>query len=94
MISKSHTTTVTRLRAGALVFKVVDEHAIVLDMRRSEYVELNASGTLLLEGLEQGACDQDLAQRLCQCFAVDIATATNDVELFVARCRDLGWVSA
>src|SRR3954470_20097535 len=83
--------TASRLRPGAVVWKVIDASAIVLDANRSEYLEFNATATLLLEQLDLGASDDDLVQRTCETFDIDHTAALADVKTFLDQCRRLGW---
>ena len=62
----------------------------MLDIERSHYLNLNATGCVLWLMLAEGATEHQLVDKLIEEFDVDEPTARGDVEAFVASCRENG----
>ena len=75
------------LRSGNLSWRRVGDEVVVLDLRETVCMTLNASGALLWEQLVNGATSSQLVANLTQHFAVDPSQAAVDVADFLARCR-------
>lgn len=78
------------LRADAVAWHVIDDDAVLLDLRSSTYLTVNRSGTLLLSLLDEGSTNPALVATLCEQFSLDEATARADVEAFLAALRTRG----
>jgi hypothetical protein len=79
---------VLKLRAEALHWRRVDEEIVALDLRSSQYLAVNESGTVLWPLLAEGATRERLRDELTQRFALEPAAATTDVDAFVTWLRD------
>ena len=75
---------VVRLNADRATWRKVEDELVVLDLESSAYLSINGTGAVLWARLEQGATKKDLTDALIAEFEVDNATATRDVEAFVA----------
>lgn len=65
-----------------------DGQVVLLDMRTSRYLSLNASGSLLWTTLVEGATSDRLATALIERFALSADAARADVETFLAALRE------
>jgi hypothetical protein len=81
-----------RIRPDAIAWKLIDGEAVVLDIERSEYVELNSAATCLLEAIDDGMTPEAMAGRLVERFEVDAERALADTRTFIGYCRDRGWL--
>ena len=81
-----------RLRSQQLDWRRIEGDIVALDLRRSEYLSINATGAELWEMLVEGATEESLRQRLCQQFAVDVDLAERDVAAFLAELDAAGLV--
>lgn len=79
-----------RLRDEGLNWREIDGEVVVLDIERSHYLNLNATGCVLWLMLAEGATERQLVDKLIAEFAVTEPTARDDVEAFVASCRENG----
>ncbi len=79
-----------RLREQGLNWREIDGEVVVLDVERSHYLNLNATGCVLWLLLAEGATKRQLVDKLIEEFDVDEPTALDDVETFIASCRDNG----
>ncbi len=61
---------------------------VALDVEAAEYLAANRTGAVLWRLLADGASHEELVEALVSRFNVDEATATRDVEFFVASLRD------
>lgn len=81
---------VVQLRAEGLAWREVEGGIVALDANQSEYLAVNATGRLLWPQLEQGATRRQLVDTLTANFEVDEATATADLDAFLANLAELG----
>ena len=79
-----------RLREEGLNWREIDGEVVVLDVERSHYLNLNATGCVLWLLLAEGATKRQLVDKLIEEFDVDEPTARDDVEAFVSGCRENG----
>lgn len=79
-----------QIRRDGLSWREIEGEVVVLDLQSSNYLSLNATGSVLWQMLEGGATTEQLATALAEEFAIDRATAAADVEGFVATCREQG----
>jgi hypothetical protein len=79
-----------RLREEGLNWREIDGEVVVLDVERSHYLNLNATGCVLWLLLAEGATQRQLVDKLIEEFDVDEPTACDDVETFLTSCRDNG----
>lgn len=78
-----------RLRDDAVSWAPTDDDAIVvLDLRTSKYLSLNASGSVLWQRLADGADEAQLRGALVERFELDEPTATRDVGAFLSTLRE------
>jgi hypothetical protein len=77
-----------RLRDEGLNWREVDGEVVVLDVQRSHYLNLNATGCVLWLMLADGATERQLVDKLMEEFDVTQATAQADVEAFLSSCRE------
>lgn len=79
-----------RLRQEGLNWREIDGEVVVLDVERSHYLNLNATGCVLWLMLAEGATMRQLVDKLIQEFDVTEPRAREDVEGFIASCRESG----
>jgi hypothetical protein len=72
-----------RLRQDDVTWQELDGHVVVLDLRASVYLEINASGAVLFPLLVTGTDESRLVQALQTEYAVSWEVAQRDVRSFV-----------
>ena len=79
----------------AVFARLVDGDGVIVDTRNAFYFGLNRTGAFLWERLAQGggATIGELADALCERFAVERAEAERDATDFIARLVENGLVS-
>jgi hypothetical protein len=80
------------LREDAVSWAPTEQDAVViLDLRSSHYLSLNASGSVLWQKIAEGATRDELREALSDRFGLDAAHADSDVAAFLSalRSRDL-----
>jgi Coenzyme PQQ synthesis protein D (PqqD) len=77
-----------RLRPAGLRWRRVDDEVIVLDTRRSVYLQVNGTGAQLWPLLVDGTDEEALADALAAAHGLVPEVARRDVERFVAELRD------
>lgn len=77
-----------RLKADALEWREVEGEVVALDVAAFEYVAANRAGAVLWRELADGTTPERLTAALVERFAVDDATAANDVDRFLAVLRE------
>lgn len=85
---------VLRLRSGGAVWREIDRATVVLDVEAAAYLATNASGTVLWRAMVAGATIAELVTALMDTYAIDRATAEENVESFVATCRQHGFLES
>jgi hypothetical protein len=70
----------------------VDDEVIVLDLSTSEYLTLNDTGAVLWVQLESCVSAESLCESLISRWGIDRETAEQDVEDFLAYCRDANFI--
>jgi hypothetical protein len=82
---------VIRLRGEDIAWRDVDGEIVVLDLRTSRYLQVNASGAAVWPMLVSGASMDSLSEALQAAFDLDPARASRDVATFIdtLRARDL-----
>ena len=80
-----------RLRRDRLHWLEADGEIVALDERSLMYLNANPAGAVLWQSLAQGASREELIQGILDEFDVDEATASADVDRFLAEldARDL-----
>ncbi len=76
-----------RLREGAVSWREVDGEVIVLDLETSDYLGVNASGTVLWLLLAGGTTAAAMRRALVERFGIGAEQAATDVEAFLAAAR-------
>jgi hypothetical protein len=83
-----------QLRKDDLVWRGVAAETIILDLRTSLYLSLNAAAAYLWQSLEKGATEQQLTDALCAEFGIAAERANEDVRAFIGRCQERGLLEA
>ena len=78
------------LRGDDLAWRTVDDELIAIDVRDSTYLSSNDSGLLMWNQLAQGTTREELAASLVAEYAIDAATASHDVDAFLADLKERG----
>jgi hypothetical protein len=80
-----------RLRAERLHWRLVEGEVVALDVSRSIYLAVNATGAQLWEALARGATHDQLVALLRDTYGRDASDAERDVTAFVGQlaARDL-----
>jgi Coenzyme PQQ synthesis protein D (PqqD) len=79
-----------RLREDAVDWRLVQGEVIALDRARSEYLAVNATGTVLWEALSGGATAEELSERLVAAHGLERDVAERDVAAFLDDLRGRG----
>jgi predicted deacylase len=74
---------ILRLRDDRLEWRSIEGEVVALDLGQSEYLGLNASGSVLWAALGKGATRAALAVELEEAFAVPREQAERDVAAFL-----------
>lgn len=80
-----------KLRHGVFTAEV-EYGTALLDEDRGQYWNLNPTGALILETLLGGGTPADAAQALTEQYAVDLETASRDVQALVDELSSAGLV--
>lgn len=81
-----------RLATTRLEFRDLDGEIIVLDLESDRYLSVNRTGARLWRALESGTTRAELVDGLVGAHGVERSTAERDVDAFLARARELGWI--
>jgi hypothetical protein len=73
-----------------LMWRVVDDDVVALDVASSEYFATNRAGTLLWERLRTGATRTELVQAMCDRYSIDSQQARREVNDFVSQLTSSG----
>lgn len=76
-----------RLRPAAALWREVHGETIVLQLDQSQYLGVNAAGTVLWPALVAGATRDELVGRLLSAYAIGQDQAALDVDAFLLACR-------
>lgn len=79
-----------RLRHDQLHWLEADGEVVALDERSLLYLNANPAGALLWQALARGSTRDALVRDLMTEFEVDAATASADVDAFLAELDDRG----
>jgi hypothetical protein len=79
-----------RLRSDRLHWLEADGEIVALDENSLMYLNANPSGALLWQALARGATRDELVQGVLAAFDVDEATASADVDRFLAELDERG----
>jgi Coenzyme PQQ synthesis protein D (PqqD) len=82
------------LRADDVVWRVVGEELVVLELATSTYLTLNGTARQLWEGLTEGATAEDLVEMLVDRYGIPKEHAVEDVQSFLAALTDRGLLVA
>jgi Coenzyme PQQ synthesis protein D (PqqD) len=83
-----------KLRGDRLEWLEVDGEVIALEGRRSEYLGVNPSGTLLWRAVAEGSTEDGLARLLVDSYGIDAELARDDAARFVADLRERGLLAS
>lgn len=72
-----------RIRSGAIEWRKFEEEVVAVDTRKSVYMAVNRSGSVLWPALLDGATKDELADLLVERYDVDRGAAVEDVDAFV-----------
>jgi hypothetical protein len=75
-----------KLREGAVAWREIDGETVLLDLEHSRYIGVNATGTLIWQGLAAGTTRSELIAQLQRKFGISEAQAGGDVDSFIADC--------
>jgi hypothetical protein len=77
-----------RLRQTDMQWRSVEGEIVALDLRASQYLGINASGSELWDMLVAGTTKEALADHLVQAHALDRDLAITHVEAFLDQLRE------
>lgn len=83
-----------KLRENGLVWNVVGDDVVILDLDGSVYLQVNGTGRVLWEALVSGSSRDELARLLGESFDIDIERARADVDEFIADLGQRGLLTA
>jgi hypothetical protein len=69
-------------------WRSVEGEIVALDLRASQYVGINASGSALWDMLAAGTTEDALADHLVETYALDREVAITHVEAFLDQLRE------
>ena len=72
-----------KIRAGAVEWRKFEDEVVAVDTRKSVYLAVNKSGSILWPALLDGASRSELVERLVDAFELDQTSAERDVDDFV-----------
>ena len=81
---------VIRLRSDGLFWRPSDGEVIALDAESSRYYLVNPTAATIWERLQDGATEADLADSLCERFAVERDVAESAVTSFLEEMEARG----
>lgn len=70
-----------------LVWNTFDEEAVILDVASGDYFALDAIGTEVWKGLNDGQTVDQIAENIAQKYETDAALVKSDIEELVAELR-------
>ncbi len=70
--------------------RVFDDELVILDMKRGEYMSLDAIGAALWQGLEQGRAVAEIARDIVAEYDVSFDRAVSDLEALSRELVSLG----
>jgi hypothetical protein len=76
----------------AVVWRRMDDLAVLLDVERGEYSMLNDSATAIWSALAEGRTPREAADRLVDHHGAPREVADRDVRHFVQQCVDRRWI--
>jgi hypothetical protein len=76
-----------RLRSADVVWRELDGETVLLNLATSEYFQLNATGSVLIKLLAQGATEPALTVALAGTFGIAESQASDDVRAFLDHLR-------
>lgn len=76
-----------RLREDSLAWRAVDDRVVLLDLRSSQYLQINEAGSMLFQRLAEGADEADLVRALISAYGLDVDRAAGDVRSFLDMLR-------
>lgn len=79
-----------RIDPEAVEWREVEGEVVALDVARSEYIAVNASGVVLWRALEKGATRAELVGALAAEFDLDEDRAGADVDAFLESLSERG----
>jgi hypothetical protein len=79
-----------KLRSEELEWREIDDEIVALDLRTSNYLGVNGTGTAIWPELVAGTTRERLIERLCELFEVEAGVAAADVDAFVEAVRGQG----
>lgn len=82
------------LLKGAVAWRVVGSTAIVLDLRRSEYLEFNQAACLMMEMIAAGTSLADIVGELEQQYDVSAEQAMSDATELIDEMSSRGWLAS
>jgi hypothetical protein len=77
-----------------VVSQELDGETVLLSLDRAEYFGLNATGTVVWNGLVSGLGLRAIVDKLAQDFTIDAARATGDVIALAQELVDAGLATA
>lgn len=77
-----------KLAVESVSWRDIDGEIVAIDLRRSEYLSISASGASLWRQLVDGADERALVDTLIANYAIDESVARRDVEAFVEMLRE------
>lgn len=81
-----------RLVDKDLTWQELDDEIVILDLRSSQYLRLNATAAALWRSLVEGCERDDLVNHLVGSYEVDRPQAEQDVDAFLQDLGREGWL--
>ena len=72
-----------KINSEEVTYKIIDNQAVILNLKTGNYYSLNETGTFIWRLLEKRIGIADIANRLAEEFGVDIKIALGDTKLLL-----------
>ena len=77
-------------RIPGIAWRIIDEEAILVNVRRDEVVHLDPVGSFIWSKMDGQATFEAIARELVEEFEVDLETAMDDILIFARRLLKQG----
>lgn len=72
-----------KINSEDMTHRIVDNEAVILNLKTGEYYSLNKTGTFIWKLLEDKISIEDLIDKVTEEFVIDKKSATHDIKLLL-----------
>ena len=69
-----------KINSEDISYRIIEDEAVILNLKTSDYYSLNKTGTFIWKLLENKANLEDIISKFADEFGINIKTATNDIQ--------------